>query len=52
MSCHVAAFLQGSQVGVCVCVCVFSCVRLFHDPIVCSPHGSCVHVVAQARILE
>ena len=52
-------FLLGSQVGgwwggecVCVCMCVFSCVQLFHDPIDCSPHGFCVHAVAQPRILE
>ena len=30
----------------------FSCVRLFSDPIDCSPPGSSVHGVLQARILE
>ena len=29
-----------------------SCVRLFCDPMDCSPPGSCVHGISQARILE
>ena len=34
----------------CVCVCVFSCVRLC-DPVDCSLPGSSVHGISQARIL-
>ena len=38
----------------CVCVCVQSPthVRLFCDPKDCSPTGSCVLGISQARILE
>ena len=45
-------------VCVCVCMCVCVCaqslshVRLFCDPKYCSPPGSCVHEISQARILE
>ena len=40
-------------VCVCVCVCVVakSCLTLC-DPMVCSPPGSSVHGILQARILE
>ena len=39
---------------VCVCVCVFSCSVLSDscDPMDCSPPGSSVHGILQARILE
>jgi len=54
------------RVCVCVCVCVYVCVcvcvhalthalshvRLFCDPMDCSPQGSSVHGILQARILE
>ena len=33
-------------------VCVFSHVRLFYDPMDCSPPGCSVHGIFQARILE
>ena len=38
-------------VSVCVCVCVLSCPTLC-DPLDCSPPGSSVHGIFQARILE
>ena len=41
---------------VCVCVCMYkcllNCVRLFYDPMDCSPPGSSIHGIFQARILE
>ena len=43
------------SIGVCVCVCVlihFSRVRLFCDPVDCSPPGSSVRGVLQARTLQ
>ena len=38
----------------CCCSCLFllSCVQLFYDPMDCSPLGSSVHGISQARILE
>ena len=36
---------------VCVCVCLLSCARLC-DPMDCSPPGSSVWRISQARILE
>ena len=39
-------------IRVCVCVCVFSLVQLFETPTDCSPPGSPVHGIFQARILE
>ena len=44
--------------NVCVCACVYtctcllSCVRLFYDPMDCSPPGFSIHGIFQARILE
>ena len=35
-----------------VCVCVLSRIRLFSDPMECSPPGSSVHGISLARILE
>ena len=43
------------RVCVCVCVCLLSCfshVQPFCDPMDCSPPGSSVHGILQARILE
>ena len=34
-----------------LCVCMFSGVQLFCDPMDCSPPGSSVHGISQARIL-
>ena len=36
----------------CVCLCVLSLVQFFCSPLDCSPPGSSVHGVFQARILE
>ena len=38
-------------VCVCVCVCALSCLMLW-DPMDCSPPGSFIHAIFQARILE
>ena len=35
-----------------MCAQLLSCVRLFQDPMDCSPPGSSVHGILQARILE
>ena len=35
-----------------MCAQLLSCVRLFQDPMDCSPLGSSVHGIFQARILE
>ena len=40
-----------ARVCVYVCVCVQSCLTL-HNPMDCSPPGSSVHGILQARILE
>ena len=43
----------GGGLRVCVCVCVLvSHIHLFFDSIDCSPPGSSVHGILQARILE
>ena len=36
----------------CVCVCVYSAASVVSDPMGCSPPGSSVHGILQARILE
>ena len=36
----------------CVCVCVLSYVQFFCNPMDCSPSGSSLHGISQARILE
>ena len=49
---------QGWSSSVCVCVCVCVCVLVSQlcptlcDPINCSPPGSSVHGILQARVLE
>ena len=43
--------VKSNGVCVCVCVCVQLCSTLW-DPIDCSPPGSSVHGISQARILE
>ena len=47
---------QLGQINTCVCVCVYVCESLSRvqlcDPIDCSPAGSSVHGIIQARILE
>ena len=45
------------SVCVCVCVCVCTCADaqsclILCDPVDCSPSGSSVHGISQARILE
>ena len=46
------AHTESKHVCACsLCPCVLSCVR-FCDPMDCSPSGSSVHVISQARILE
>ena len=50
---HVGGWV-GGWVGVCVCVCVLViqlCLTLC-DPMECSPPGSSVHGISQARVLE
>ena len=42
---------SGTRLHVCVYVFVLRCVRL-HDPVDCSPTGSSVHGISQARVLE
>ena len=44
---------RSGKVHVCVCACVHaqSCLTLY-NPTNCSPPGSCVHGILQARILE
>ena len=54
-SCFTTSWFHLFQHGVCVCVCV--CVRAqpcltLCDPMDCSPPGSSVHGISQARILE
>ena len=48
------AYCVGVRVHMCVCVCVFSCsvVSDVCDPMGCSPPGSSVHGVFQAKVLE
>ena len=46
--------VQQNDSDVCVCVCVL-CVQscpVLHDPMDCSPPGSSVHGILQARILD
>ena len=46
------AHTESKHVCACsLCPCVLSCVR-FCDPMDCSPSGSSVHVISQARVLE
>ena len=48
-----AALLCGDRGAVCaVRACVLTCVQLFCQPVDCSPAGSSVHGISQARILE
>ena len=35
-----------------ICVCVLSCVLFFFNPMDCSPPGTSVHGIFQAKILE
>ena len=57
-SLHPLPHLSSVCICVCVCVCVFVCVLVtqscltFCGPMDCSPLGSSVHGIFQARILE
>ena len=44
-------YILGDEPYVCVCICAQSCLTLC-DPMHCSPPGSSVHGIFQARILE
>ena len=55
--CGLCAFVQSLSLCVCVCVCVCVCLvtqscPTLCDPMDCSPPGSSVHGILQARILE
>ena len=45
-------WVKKTQVLVCVCVCTLRGVQFFAAPPDCSPPGSTVHGISQARILE
>ena len=44
--------LKSTFCWLCVCVCCFSLIRFFDDPMNCSPPCFSVHGILQARILE
>ena len=46
---HILATVNSAAVSV---VHSFSCVRLWGDPMACSPPGSSIHGISQARIME
>ena len=48
---HVGGWV-GGWVGVCVCVLVIQLCLTLCDPMECSPPGSSVHGISQARVLE
>ena len=50
--CAAALQLWGQYSLVCFCFQLLSRVQLFADPINCSPPGSSIHGISQARILE
>jgi len=61
--CHTAVWMEGESGGEWICVCVCVCVRVrtrlvaqscltLCDPTDCSPPGSSVHRIFQARIVE
>ena len=50
--CHPAYLTYMQSVCMCVCVCVAQLCPTLCDPMDCSPSGSSVHRILQARILE
>ena len=49
---RITSMLQGTNVGVCVCVLVAQSCPILCDPMDCSPPGSSVYGIIQARVLE